>query len=94
MNEKDLKKLADLARIAVSDSELKKLHKDMEAILKHVSHVQKVTTGHEEKISTEGDVLLREDTGSHESGMYTKELLQEAPKLKDGCIEVKKIISV
>lgn len=35
---------------------------------------------------------MREDAEPHETGIYTKELLNEAPSVKDGYIEVKKII--
>ena len=89
-----LRKLAELARIAIPKNELHDLQKDMEVILKYVSHIQKVATDAGETISVHTKPPLREDENPHESGIYTQEILKGVPKTKDGYVEVKKIISV
>ncbi len=94
MDSKELQKLADLARIAIAEEELKGLQKDMEAILKYVSRVEEVVINAESELASTADAFLRNDENPHETSLHTKELLEEAPKTKDGYVQVKKIISL
>ncbi|MDP3726164.1 MAG: Asp-tRNA(Asn)/Glu-tRNA(Gln) amidotransferase subunit GatC [bacterium] len=93
MDSKELQKLADLARIDIEADELKKLQKDMEAILKYVSRIEEVAVNREDELISTTDAFLREDGNPHETGVFSKEILKEVPKTKDGYVEVKKIIS-
>ena len=94
MEENELQKLADLARIAIPKDELNALKGDLEAILNYVSQIQKVSADSAEmKPSVHAEAFLREDVSPHESGAHTKEILSGAPKTKNGYIEVKKILA-
>lgn len=95
MNEQELKKLAMLARVAVTDDELKKLHTDMDSILKYISQIREIADT-EDGMEDETKLLsaaLREDENPHSGGEYTARLLKSAPKSTEGYIQVKKIIS-
>lgn len=93
MDEKDVEKLAQLARIEVSEGEKEALSKDMDSILEFVGQIN----GAKVEIDTEGRVgavvnAMREDGEPHESGKYTKALLDEAPEQDRGYVKVKKIL--
>ncbi len=88
----DVKALAKLARLEVSDEELARLEKEIPAILGFVETIQKVATdvvGHEEGLHN----VMREDANPHESGLYTDDLLKAAPAVRDNQVVVKQVIS-
>ena len=89
---KDVEHLAGLARIAVSDSEKELLRRDLEEILAYVSQVTKVTA--ELVTPTAGELrnVMREDTEPHEVGMFTEEILKQAPSREGNRVFVKKIM--
>lgn len=88
----DVRALAKLARLDVSDEELARLEKEIPAILGLVETIQKVLTeteGHDASLRN----VMREDANPHESGKYTNDLLAAAPARKDNQIVVKQVIS-
>lgn len=96
MDPKAFQKLAGLARIDIEAKELGQIQKDIGAILQYVSRIQEIASS-----TSRGDVqgghealsnVMREDEEPHESGAYSKELLAEVPRTKDGYIQVKKIL--
>lgn len=89
----DIKKLAALSRIEVSDDELTELSNEIPSILAFVEQVAEVSDM-DTKYTGEHFNVLREDDHTHESGMYTKELLASVPHTTDdGYIKVRKIIT-
>ena len=64
-NETDIKKLATLSQILISETEEKELKKDIEAILSYVEQIQEVSSDfdHKETIDTSRDLfnVMRED---------------------------------
>ncbi len=89
---KDVEHLAGLARIAVSDTEKEVLRHDLEEILAYVSQIKQVES---EKLKVEsGDLrnVMREDGEPHEPGMFTEDLLAQAPAREGNRISVKKIL--
>jgi len=94
LERKDIDNLANLARIALSDTEKDKLQKDMESILGYMSELQKapgLTEGHLPEDYYLRNVM-REDTEPFESGANTDTILSQAPKRKDNYFVVKKIL--
>lgn len=92
----DVKKLAALARITVSDSELEKFAQEFDSILQYVSQLEKLDVG---KRGDEPKPLLpyvngmREDGTPHEKGIYTEKLTEQFPARDGNYLEVKQIIS-
>lgn len=91
MTDVDIKKLAELSRIAVSDEEMKQLEQEIPEILAFVEQITEAG-GDVSKETGEHYNSMREDGEPHESGKYTKEMLDAMPDEKDGYLRVRKII--
>ncbi|MFC1720716.1 Asp-tRNA(Asn)/Glu-tRNA(Gln) amidotransferase subunit GatC [Patescibacteria group bacterium] len=88
----EIKKLSQLSRIDMDEGEMKELQNDMESILGYVEQISEVVTEEHEPIAGEHRNIMREDGEPYESGKYTEDILNEMPKVKDGYLEVKKIL--
>ena len=89
----EIEKLAELARISVSESEKEGLRKDIEGILAYVGQIQEVAA----KVSAEKNAdlpvnVMRADGAAHPSGLFTEALLSAAPQRQGEYIKVKKIL--
>lgn len=92
MTEVNIKALAELARLEVSDQELATLEKELPSIIGFVEEIQKATTTAEVNAPTLRNVL-RDDANPHESGLYTERLLAAAPNREGDRIAVKQVVS-
>ncbi|MDD2935614.1 MAG: Asp-tRNA(Asn)/Glu-tRNA(Gln) amidotransferase subunit GatC [Candidatus Pacebacteria bacterium] len=92
MDIKDIEKLALLARIELSEEEKQKMVKEMDSILVFIDQIQKADVNITEREAGEVRNIMREDGEPHESGIYTEDILREAPKTREGYVEVKKIL--
>lgn len=93
IDNKEIEKLSDLARIKLSDEEKKGLKTDIESILGYVSEIQAISTEVKKPSQKYGLCnVMREDIVSHKSGIYTEKILKEAPERKGNYIKVKKIL--
>ncbi|AKM83813.1 TPA: hypothetical protein DCZ46_00550 [Candidatus Campbellbacteria bacterium] len=92
MNIKDIEKLALLARIELSEEEKQKMVKEMDSILVFIDQIQKADVDITEREAGDVRNIMREDGEPHESGIYTEDILKEAPKTRDNYVEVKKIL--
>jgi aspartyl-tRNA(Asn)/glutamyl-tRNA(Gln) amidotransferase subunit C len=88
----DIKALADLARLELSDVEMAALEKEIPDILKFVEQIQSVATD-AKPTSPELRNVMRADDNPHESGEYTERLLKAAPKSENDRIVVKQVVS-
>ena len=87
----DIKALASLARLEVSDAEVSKLETEIPGILSFVDTIQKVAVDMEK--TQEGlRNVMRDDTNPHESGLYTKDLIEAAPAHEGNRIAVKQVL--
>lgn len=93
MNKAEVLKLARLSRIEISDEEAEGLTHEFEAILNYVSEVKGATDNRQ---STTGGYptrnVMREDNNPHEAGIYTEDLVSQAPARENNFIKVKKIL--
>ena len=89
----DIKKLANLSRIEVSDDEIQSLASDMDSILEYVSQVSEVSLDYKGGVEL-GHIInvLREDSEPNISGTQSEVLIAEFPESKDGYLKVKKIL--
>lgn len=94
----DIKKLADLARIDMSDEEMIGIAKDFDAILAYVSQVQEVSKLkniqplHDNSDNYFLQNVMREDIVTNERDEYTEKILDNAPDTQDGFLKVKQIL--
>ena len=95
MNDKpvvNIRALASLARLEVSDEELARLEGELPAILSFVETVQKVAVDTQHSAPSLRNVM-REDVNPHESGKYTEVLLAAAPAREGNRLAVKQVLS-
>lgn len=91
LTEQDLDNLSNLARITVAPEEKQKMLLDLQSILGYVSEINSV----EGSLSRgEGDVfnVVREDVITRETGSNTDAILANAPKVKNGFVEVEQVL--
>lgn len=92
----DVRTLASLARLEVSDAELAKLEKEIPAILDFVQTIQSAVGSAPAREPTLLNVMRADgppDGGPHESGAYTEALLKAAPARIGNRIAVKQVLS-
>lgn len=98
MKLQDVKKLADLARINMSDEEMESIAHDFDAILayvdqvKEVSKLNKIEALHENSDNYYLQNVIRDDVITNNSGEYNKKIISQMPDTKDGFLKVKQIL--
>lgn len=92
MTQVDIRALARLARLEISDAEVAKLETEIPAILGFVEQIQKADVPHESAAPALRNVM-RADENPHESGAYTEKLLSQAPARDGDRVAVKQVIS-
>lgn len=92
INKVDVRALASLARLEVSDEELAKLEKEIPDILKFVETIQTVAAAAPAREPSLCNAM-RADENPHEGGMYTEALLKAAPARVDNRIAVKQVLT-
>ena len=89
--ELELDNLSRLARIGIDPSEKQKMLLDMQAILGYISEINTVEGGYVRGEETLFNVV-REDVVTRVTGSMTDSILREAPKTKDGYLEVEQVL--
>jgi len=96
MQLEEIKKLANLARIDMSEEEMKEIAKDFDSILAYVGQVQEVSAKQDLAEKKSEDYFLhnvmREDIVTNKGGEYTEKILKDAPDTEGGYLKVKKIL--
>jgi aspartyl-tRNA(Asn)/glutamyl-tRNA(Gln) amidotransferase subunit C len=90
----EVKKLASLSRIAVSDEEVEALRDDMESILKYVEEINTVSLGDSVEVGPlqARKNVFRNDEELNVSGEYTEKLIANMPASEGNYLKVKKIL--
>jgi aspartyl-tRNA(Asn)/glutamyl-tRNA(Gln) amidotransferase subunit C len=89
LEETDIKNLAALSRIHISDVEAKKYAEDFSSILSYVSEIQSVDVSEVHDISTVSNIF-REDVV--EETHFKDAFLRETPHTEGGYVKVKQIL--
>lgn len=89
---KDVEHIAGLARIAISDNEKKTLQHDLEEILTYVSQISEEEYSITNSYAGELRNVMRADCEPHEPGIFTEDILAQAPVREGNRISVKKIL--
>lgn len=88
----EVKKLAMLSQLKLSDDELVALQGDFESILGYVAELSTLTQTAPALLKAEVRNVMREDDEAHEKGVYTDVLLGEVPEREGKYVKVKKIL--
>lgn len=94
MKKEDIRQLASLSRIAVTDAEVDSLQSEIGAILEYVGQIQAMTNS-VDGAKVPGAVFnkMRADEVTHEPGTYTEAILRELPAREGDFMKVKKILT-
>ncbi len=101
MDKEKMIDLAKLARIEIDNKEAESLSHEFDAILGYVGEVKRVINNQKPTRLSDKDGqvsnntirnVMREDIKPHESGIYTKKVLEQAPTSEGHYIKVKKIL--
>jgi aspartyl-tRNA(Asn)/glutamyl-tRNA(Gln) amidotransferase subunit C len=87
----EVKKLASLSRIAVSDEEVESLRKDMDSILAYVEEINSAPLADIE-VNHDRVNVFRGDDEANAVGEYREKLLANAPDRDGNYLKVKKIL--
>ncbi len=88
----DIRALAALARVDITDAEVAKMETEIPSILKFVETIQKVDVSGA-KSDTSLRNVMRADENPHESGVFSETLLKAAPTREGNRIAVKQVIT-
>jgi aspartyl-tRNA(Asn)/glutamyl-tRNA(Gln) amidotransferase subunit C len=88
----DVKRLAALARVSISEKELPDFVKEFESILAYVGQIEALQLSKEKSLLPLRNVM-RKDDEPHEKGTWTKKLVEQFPERDGNYLRVKKIIS-
>lgn len=91
ITKEDVKNLAELSRIEISDVEMEKMTSEIDSILGYVSVIQDIK-GDAKNIVPKLRNVMREDVPTTESGEYTEKLLKNSPNREGDYVKVKKIL--
>ncbi len=87
----DVRALARLARLGITDAEAEALTREIPAILDFVKTIEAAPTDAADAEVARG--TMRDDADPHESGIYTDALLNAAPAVRGGKIAVRQVVS-
>lgn len=91
----DVKHVAKLANLAISDSQIKKFEKQLSSILDHINKLQKVNT---EKVAEASQItglenVTREDIANSERTLTQDEALSNTKSSQNGLFKVKGVLN-
>lgn len=90
---KEVEKLVELSRLEIPQAEVEALTKEIGSILGYIDQIQKAPIKDMKTEKQPVRNVVRGDDKPNVSGACTKEILAEAPKSREGFVEVKKILN-
>lgn len=93
MKPEDVKKLADLSRVELSDQDLQKMPAEIDSILGYVKNISEAASSTGESVIESAGTrnITRADNFTGEFP-DTASLIKEAPQSENGYVKVKKIL--
>ncbi len=93
MNKKEILKLAELARLNITDIEAESYKKDFEGILDYIDSIKSVEIELADHYKTNlTRNTMRSDDDVYTAGEFTRALLAEAPEVDGDYFKVKKVL--
>jgi aspartyl-tRNA(Asn)/glutamyl-tRNA(Gln) amidotransferase subunit C len=93
LTEDGVKKIAQLARIKLTDEQAEKLRTDMSSILDYINQLNEVDTKNTEPIFQTTGIInsLRDDVSRGDS--KTEGLIEQAPRSQDNLVKVGSVLN-
>ena len=92
MQLEDIKNLAEMARLDMTEEELKNMANEFDPILAYVGQVKEVSELSDETPEYILTNVMRDDISTNKTGEHTDKILEEMPDKKDGFLKVKQIL--
>lgn len=92
LTDKDVKKIAKLARIRLSDEDVAHYGREINGILKWIEQLQEVNTDGVEALASVSDQPLPWRKDEVTDGNIQEQILKNAPNASYGCFAVPKVI--
>ena len=94
ISQEDVKNIAKLARLGITNNEAEKFQKDLSAILDFIEKLKEVNVDNVEATTnvTGLENKTRQDQGEKKEEKTRKNILANAPETKDGYVKVKAIL--
>lgn len=89
----EVKKLAALARVEVSEEELPGFVRDFDAIIAYIGQLEALEIQSGTKVDDSLRNVMREDGEPHAPGQYTEALAKQFPAREGDALVVKQVIS-
>lgn len=89
----EIDRICTLARLGLSEDEKSSLQQDVGKILQYVNAIESIDVPDEVVPQYDTTNIVREDDNVYETGMWTDDVLREAPHTEDGYIRVQSILS-
>ncbi len=89
----DVRKLAALARISLTDEEIAEFSKEFDSILEYAGQVEKLKIPKDADFAPLTRNVLREDGEPHEKGAYTKSIAEQFSDRESDALKVAQIIT-
>lgn len=93
ITETDVKKLASLSRMKLTDQEITQFTKEIDSILGYVEQIKEVSSDAIRSRLPEHRNVLREDVADTNVNPDPVEVVNCAPSTQDGLVKVKKILN-
>lgn len=94
LSKEEVKKIAKLARIDLTEAEVEKFQKEISSVLDYVENLKEVDISGIKPMShsIQLDNVAREDESTEASKALNDKLLSSYPETKDGHLKVKQIL--
>lgn len=89
----DIRALASLARLELSDVEVEKMQKEIPDIIAFVEQIQSVVAEVPKATAPAHRNITRADDDTHESGLHTETLLSAAPFREGNRVSVRQVLT-
>jgi len=96
ISQAEVKHIAKLARLGLTDKEVEKFQKELSSILAYFEKLEKIDVSDVEpsSYSFQAENVLRKDEIKEKQKKTNKKLLELSPETKDGYLKVKSIIKL
>lgn len=93
MNREEIKNLAKLARLGLSEGDVDSYQKDFQGILDYISTINSIKIdSYDDQIRGNTTNIMRSDDVSYKSGEFTDILLEAAPERDGDYVKVAKVL--
>ena len=92
MTLEEVKKLANMMRLEISDEEALSIGSDMDAVIHYIDQLKEVSVPDTDTIRPVLFNIAREDEIGNETGKYTSAILEQAPDREGDFVKVKKVL--